>query len=101
MATANSAALHGPARSINLPAILATIAKGIPYMVKLTPTNSVLAPKSSINRAHMASYMPAGKKSAAPRRIAPNASFRRTISSTESDREIYDPVSTRVLYNNS
>tara|TARA_B100000579_G_scaffold132462_2_gene107085 strand:+ start:18976 stop:19245 length:270 start_codon:yes stop_codon:yes gene_type:complete len=32
--------------------------------------------------------MPAGKKRAAPRRIAPNASFRRMISSTDSDREI-------------
>ena len=41
IATANTAALHGPARSIRLPAILAKNAKGIPYIVKLTPTNNV------------------------------------------------------------
>ena len=83
IATANVAAIQGPERSMNFPAILATIAKGIPYIVKLTPTKSVLAPKSSMNLAHIASYIPAGKKRAAPKRIAPNASLRRKMSRAE------------------
>ena len=73
------AALQGPMRSINLPAVLAVKANGIPYIVRLIPTKRVLAPKSSINRALIASYIPAGKNIAAPSNIAPAASFRFTI----------------------
>ena len=54
---------------MNFPAILATMAKGIPYMIKLTQ-QEMLAPKSSINLAHIAS-LSAGKEKAAPKEWLP------------------------------
>ena len=81
------AARHGPMRSVIFPAVLAVRAKGMPYMVRLIPTKRVLAPKSSMNRAQIASYMPAGKNRAAPRSIAPAASRRLNTALVVASRE--------------